>query len=564
MKKGLQALVVIIFCLIMMSMGLFFGDCSERDLYLENKKSSIIQEDENFIYVCGGYQVRKIDKVTGETTVLWENYETKNSDAQEWKQKFVFENGSGLLLGDYLYFIELYEVEIWNEGAALSVIRTDGSGYQRIENLTDYFLSYNDKILLQDGIMYLGETLSSEQDAEDYGKIFRHYVYTDGTISERLNVEEDSFTITNVFPAEKGWELVAYNNEKLLFIVRENDYYKFYLMNSQNNKSKLLCEMPVSTWRNVIDMDEKNLYFCDYGKTISYKKVSLETGKEEVLFEQEIKEIGYLSAYSLMDPMIHNGYLYYMEERDYAYYLMRRSLDNPSKEEFIGDVVYDTGIGAVGELVDFEEKYYSIAVPEEVVAGVDLQWLKVDECYQGAKKINQYLKDCQNENITYEKQCAEELNSDLDFFDHAYSFTSYLEKIAYFDGRYISFYQIEELYTGGAHGGLFLIGYVFDLQTGERLELKDIIENSEDEMKQIVESYFEKLIQKNPDYYWDDSMEYIHKNLNMDAAFYLTEDGIRFYLPTYAISSYAMGCPEVTVPYGEFEMKIILEGANHG
>ena len=64
-----------------------------------------------------------------------------------------------------------------------------------------------------------------------------------------------------------------------------------------------------------------------------------------------------------------------------------------------------------------------------------------------------------------------------------------MSKIFYADQHYLSYYQSEYDYQGGLHEMLSRNGYTFDLQTGARLTLEDVIADSEEELKEIVTRY---------------------------------------------------------------------------
>ena len=66
----------------------------------------------------------------------------------------------------------------------------------------------------------------------------------------------------------------------------------------------------------------------------------------------------------------------------------------------------------------------------------------------------------------------------------------------------MSFCQQEYDYQGGAHGMPLWIGLTFDLETGERLSLPDVIANSEEELNSIVTEYFAEYINGNPEEFW--------------------------------------------------------------
>lgn len=51
----------------------------------------------------------------------------------------------------------------------------------------------------------------------------------------------------------------------------------------------------------------------------------------------------------------------------------------------------------------------------------------------------------------------------------------------------------------------------------------------------------------------------MQETVNMESEFYLTEDGIVFFYGPYELACYAAGFQEVTIPYEEFDLRIILD-----
>ena len=142
-------------------------------------------------------------------------------------------------------------------------------------------------------------------------------------------------------------------------------------------------------------------------------------------------------------------------------------------------------------------------------------------------------------------------------FGMDYSYNSVLSPIFRYGDRYLSFCQEDDEYNDGTlHGSLYRKGYTFDLLTGEELALGDVVENSGEEINEIVTGYFAALINEHPEAFWDNAMDIVREQVSMDSDFYLTEEGICFWLPPYAIASFAGGFQEVTIPYEEFELKI--------
>lgn len=559
---------------------------SEENLWQEDMKSCLILEDEDNLYVCGSYKLLKINKDNKEEQVLWEN-----SDGIYRQSGYLYSEGRGLLFGDRIYFIEAWsEDDGATENKALAVIGTDGLGYQRIEQVSGY-----GDMLVMDGMLYI----------DDSDGVLCYEVYADGTLSELINIKDvEAYQAVpegysqagyydngyrRLFAAQQlkdigylilrntDYELVkvvpgtgeevpledylqAYNSQ--YFLASEyNEEWEWYLIDKETMEKKFLSSD--TDIANIILMDEEYLYveyenIEDEKKQRVYERISLQTGEKSVI----VKEDQTFSPDYLFNTVIKNGYLYYAGIRDYKLYLMRRSLAEPFREEILGEAFYDSGISQVGTIESFHAEIYSETKPDIMLAQMDLEWLKVDEHFQGAEEINRYLEEYQKENIAYEESNAQWLEENVEEYGEyiiSYSISSTLSEIAYFDEKYLSFCQQEYDYAGGAHGMPYWIGFTFDLETGQKLGLEDIIENSEEELKEIVTEYFAEYIGKNPDYFWNDALDYVREETSLASSFYLTEEGIRFYFFPYALASYAAGFQAVTIPYEEFAMKISLK-----
>lgn len=565
-----------------------------RPLYPEDQKGCVIQEDENSIYLCGLYRIVRIDKETGGSEILWDNAEALDNDSL-----FLYFQGSGLLLGDKLYFIE---GDGYGTGA-LSVIHTDGTGYQKVLE------EVGGTLLLQDGILYTAHRKSATC----------YKVYEDGTLSEAVDREDredfpgevteisycdngDRFLLASEVIKRFGYGIYGYNPQtekyrltkvipetgELLDMSQFGDDLEAYnsrylLISSYINKNSWLVDAETLTGREfvyccrsdsdcrVITMDEDHVYMrskvSEEGQTqYIYEKISIETGERSVICRQEEAKVW---QNDIMDTVVKNGYLYYVKEIDYDLYLVRVNADDPSEEEILGEALYDSGISRVG---DMEVYYEEIAKERDNLkfnATIDLKWLQVDDRFPGAAAVNRYLAEEQEQNIAYEKGVLDEASEwDYDAWGQEeewtfyFYYTSEFSKISYFDGRYLSFYQSEDDYRGGAHGLPFWVGYTFDLETGDRLALGDVIAEDEAALKDLVTRYFEAKVQANPDpeYYWSDAAETVRELTDLESSFYLTERGITFYFEPYLLACFAAGVQEVTVPYEEFEMKIPVTG----
>lgn len=572
-----------------------------KEAFPQEEKSCLIEEDSDYLYLCGSYQLLKINKVTGESTVLWENI--KDFEGLDYR---LYSEGQGFLFGDRIYFIEAYrDEESGSECKAFSVICTDGTGYQRLHQLDAY--SSGSMVLLDDGLYVDAPDENGEDDwlcfqIQEDGSLLEssrsdfeelvHQGYSQMSYEDNgrrkllmpeaeekfgyLVLRDENYEVVKVDPKSGEEEklpaellqMEAYNEENFLCVAGN----KLYLVDNktlQTNKT-IQYDNGVS-YIDVIAMDEEYIYLAyatedegDHKQKYVYEKISLETYDRSVIFEQE-QMIGVGAEFSiyLSDIVVKNGYLYYAGAEDYQLYMMRRSLENPSEEEKLGEAFYDSGIGEVGTIHSYHERTYSQTMPDVLLTETDLEWLQVDGRFSGADKINRYLEEEQNKNIEYESSNVEWMEEAIkeygeDGISHS-SYSSTLSEIAYFDGHYLSFCQQEYDYQGGAHGMPLWIGLTFDLETGERLKLSDVIGNSEGELNGIVTEYFAEYINENPEEFWEDALDVVRDEICFESDFYLTEDGIKFYFHPYALSYYAAGFPEVTIPYDEFEMKISLQ-----
>ena len=598
-ETGKTQIVVLVLLFAMIFAGC--GKEKAKEAFPQEEKSCLIEEDSDYLYLCGSYQLLKLNKATGESTVLWEN--KKDFEGLDYR---LYSDGQGFLFGDRIYFIEAYrDEELGSECKALSVICTDGTGYQRLHQLDSY--SSGSMVLLDDELyvdapdeegnagwlcyQFQEDGSLSESSRPELEELVRQgysqLSYTDNGRRKLLMPEaeekfgylvlrDENYEVVKVDPKSGEEEklpaellqMEAYNEGNFLCVAGN----KLYLVDSKTLQINKTIQYDNSvSYIDVITTDEEYAYVTyvtedesEHTQKCVFEKVSLETGDRSVIFEQE-QMVGVGAEFSiyLSDIVVKNGYLYYAGAEDYQLYMMRRSLANPSEEEKLGEAFYDSGIGEVGTIQSYYERTYSRTMPDVLLTETDLEWLQVDERFAGADKINRYLEEEQNKNIEYENgnvEWMEEMIEEYgeDGISHS-SYSSTLSEIAYFDGRYVSFCQQEYDYQGGAHGMPLWIGLTFDLETGERLSLPDVIANSEEELNSIVTEYFAEYINGNPEEFWEDALDIVRDEICFESDFYLTEDGIKFYFHPYALSSYAAGFPEVTIPYDEFEMKISLQ-----
>lgn len=577
-------------------------------LWQENQNSSIIQENEEYIYVCGRNKVVKINKKTNESVTLWESEQKEPSEDSYYENVIQYDDGCGLLAGNHIYFL--------TEEGGLATIQTDGTGYRQITVTGRWYEAdrYYTALSLQGGTLYVkAKVRMNESDWQD--KVFGYYVNDSGellnvreinrkelglpancescmTRNEKMVTEESKELFgryllcqtRNPKTLEYNWiwylpgeeattvlngsfELLDYNAEYLLF----RDYEEasgskfFYLVDAETLAQEEITLAPNSLYITYVGMDEEYLYsICEEQYNLSLWRVSIEGGESECMYTFEP---GYFENSSLhyydMIPMIQNGYLYYVGEQDYAVYLMRRSMGDCQTEEILGEALYDTGIGAVGELTEYEDVFYSGLDSDIKIAEIEIACLKVNEKFAGAGKINACMQQYMDEQKRYIKGVAGKLRYDEDAIHSTYAYYvySFVNEIPYFDGKILSFYQSEEEYQGGGYWTGNLEGFTFDIETGERLKLQDIIANSEKELKEIVGAQIDVIMRDPPDEFilWENAVSVAKDIVSLDStSFYLSKEGIHFCFEEEKLSL-AGYTEDILIPYEAFELKFTME-----
>lgn len=117
-------------------------------------------------------------------------------------------------------------------------------------------------------------------------------------------------------------------------------------------------------------------------------------------------------------------------------------------------------------------------------------------------------------------------------------------------------------FTGGAHGMSGVYFANFNSQTGEKLELSDLlIPGYENELNNTAEKIFRAEKQLSPDanlesegFWFEGNKFYLNKN------FGIKNDGLVFYFNSYEIAPYAMGPTEIKIPYATIKKLVLNDG----
>lgn len=116
------------------------------------------------------------------------------------------------------------------------------------------------------------------------------------------------------------------------------------------------------------------------------------------------------------------------------------------------------------------------------------------------------------------------------------------------DRDYFSFVEANESYYGGAHGGYMLTGMTFDVKTGERVILSDIVKDA-DEFKDVVAILLN-------DHFGDIFYDDVHKLIaeyELDGFTWSMDPfGITLYFNQYELAPYAAGMQIVDLTYDDY------------
>ena len=567
----------------------------DENMTFVSENGKAVQENEDKVYFFRKDSIYAVDKASNRTQLFWEQ--------EDYEPSYYMFDGCGILIGEKIYFLE--DIEYYMDGTyqvitVLSVINTDGSGYEQAVSVLDVAevnYSFNG-IYFSDNILYAYNAY-----------IARCYqILEDGTLGEEIPWEETAFRHTQYLSEDYGLLCMQGDLGNYLSPVESLERYGCLIMKKGTSYVKMDVENGREEWVNfgapAFMTDDKAYYVQSASNSWNLQSFDLNTKEVAVIGEIEgtgwpytaydngifyyissdgsnKTTVGYLSIldgtsgvlFELSDAtgyvngfspsyfglMVSGDYLYYMDMKDYDAYLFRAPLDNLAQGELLEEPIYSTNIKEVGTPAQEHHDIYKEDDPEVLLGTADFNWIVVDDSFAGAETINTYLYE--SEVVSEWAMFEDTVRMDEEFIAEdslQYSYDSSVSRVLYFDGTYASFIQESYEYYGGAHGMPIWDGYVFNLETGERLLLMDILSNTEEELKDIVTRYFSEKINKSPNEFWADAKDTIHDTISLEMTdFALTEDGIYFYVHPYIISAYAAGFQEVTIPYSEFEMKIL-------
>lgn len=138
--------------------------------------------------------------------------------------------------------------------------------------------------------------------------------------------------------------------------------------------------------------------------------------------------------------------------------------------------------------------------------------------------------------------------------DYFYGYSSSCEaQLSRCDNTVVSFRIFTHDYTGGAHGMYAYYGETYDVESGQQLKLADIVADAESFYPNAIEYINNALYEEYEDALFADYQNWVAESLSpaKESLWYMTSTGIVICFSPYEVGPYAMGAPEITLPYSE-------------
>lgn len=171
-------------------------------------------------------------------------------------------------------------------------------------------------------------------------------------------------------------------------------------------------------------------------------------------------------------------------------------------------------------------------------------------------KFKETAESIYNENLSYMEDCKEQYNYLKEYPDSTwspYSITSSIN-IKYNKNGILSYGCETSSYYGGVHPTTQSQFYTYNLNEGTEMSIHDIFKG---DAREIKRSRVIEIINLYPENFYDDVFENLDQDLDY-VEFYLTEEGIVFYIPEYLLGPYSSGAMQ-TEPLDYLENKDIYK-----
>ncbi|WP_297204319.1 RsiV family protein [uncultured Brachyspira sp.] len=323
------------------------------------------------------------------------------------------------------------------------------------------------------------------------------------------NDEGDFFSVylNDRWPDNNSELMPNYEKIKAAFNYKNlNDVNQFYDKNST---------LDITNNRIYAEAENGDSIESTYSNITSFKMTSksLNSSSKEINTTSSLKAAVYNYAYSDVSETNEYGSASTFSYKDSIFLLIP---DDTNKLEAYDKISFDINEGfnldniERNENLEFEDKKGSISkLFENNMSDFYNEWLTNSaDSYESSKSIN----------------------------------------ITYFNDKTISIKRTSTLYLGGAHGVYNNYNLVYSLETGEKIEVTNLIKDFDDgELKSIVGGWLLSIDNRTE----EDYLVPLDEITLADTSFYIYADGIHFVWPIYTITPYVLGETEIVLSFNE-------------
>ena len=323
------------------------------------------------------------------------------------------------------------------------------------------------------------------------------------------NDEGDFFSVylNDRWPDNNSELMPNYEKIKAAFNYKNlNDVNQFYDKNST---------LDITNNRIYAEAENGDSIESTYSNITSFKMTSksLNSSSKEINTTSSLKAAVYNYAYSDVSETNEYGSASTFSYKDSIFLLIP---DDTNKLEVYDKISFDINEGfnlnnlKRNENLEFEDKKGSISkLFENNMSDFYNEWLTNSaDSYESSKSIN----------------------------------------ITYFNDKTISIKRTSTLYLGGAHGVYNNYNLVYSLETGEKIEVTNLIKDFDDgELKSIVGGWLLSIDNRTE----EDYLVPLDEITLADTSFYIYADGIHFVWPIYTITPYVLGETEIVLSFNE-------------
>ncbi len=349
--------------------------------------------------------------------------------------------------------------------------------------------------------------------------------------------------------------ILYYDKEKIVYSKLNStgdesflDIYKLYL---KTNKTKKIL---TTDYDSVVEVSNNKMNYIDGFSLYEFNFVDNET---KLVFSNEKKpgvNIELTQCYQIQND---NFFVCFLNGADIKFH----RIDNAGEQAELVDIGCP-----IGEVSNYK---YGTVLPghtetecpfcNTIISTYDYELFQLsDEHSKYASKINRSLKEKMDDFLNKKFEIEDESRCELhneEYFINAYEEMK-LKGVEILNDKFLTVTMNEYYYGGGPHGTYYTEQYIYDLETGEELSMKNFFSESEDKFKELIaENAKENYVNNNEDYSFtseNDAYNAVKNGASIDSTYiYYAKDHFTYCFGIYELGAYCDGEYRVDVPYEE-------------